>query len=73
MGGAKDCCRGCPDRRVGCHGKDPEGDYLCRRWEQWQAEMEARKEACRKDRLIETEMLEYKKEQKQRARRRNGS
>ena len=64
MGSAKDCCRGCPDRRVGCHGKDPAGE--------WQAEMEARKEACRKDRLIEKEMLEYKKEQKQRARRRYG-
>lgn len=23
-------CRGCPDRHIGCHGRDPEtGEYLC--------------------------------------------
>ena len=26
------CCLGCTERRVGCHGVDSEGNYVCERW-----------------------------------------
>lgn len=45
--GNKTPCLNCPDRRLGCHGQDESGRYLCERYGTWRAEREAA--AARRD------------------------
>lgn len=45
--GNKTPCLNCPDRRLGCHGQDEDGRYLCERYGSWKAERKAA--AARRD------------------------
>ena len=45
-GGKDSPCLGCTARRPGCHGIDPDGEYICRRYEKFKLVMEKERQ-CR--------------------------
>lgn len=52
MSGAGNCCMGCSDRRVGCHGR-------CERYAAWKAAEAARTAPERAARAREQDSIEY--------------
>lgn len=49
-------CKGCQERYIGCHGKNEDGGWKCKRW----GEEQERKASQQRDLQIRREMELYK-------------
>lgn len=61
-GRCENCCKDCPRRCVGCHGRGQNGDWRCKDW----AEAQKRREAERAVRYQKREICGYIHESKER-------
>ena len=59
-------CNGCPDRRVGCHGKNEDGTWKCRIWAKIQEKKEPGEKQRKDDQAYSAYMAEYTRRQEMR-------
>lgn len=57
----KNVCWGCTERKIGCHGKDEEGNWRCRDWGKEQDGKEAERQHRREQYIANCYFADFRK------------